>query len=138
MVWVDRDTFYIRHVEFPLTYSLVKKNVNPTTLVNSTDPFSNLKNIDSVTMLLLADIDSFNTPVQIDAPIQPQDALPAFRRALSVPSFPDQTMQHYQPSELAPLSPSQRYLLQRYKTVPPQPFRLEPLNYKASPTPLSH
>lgn len=128
-LWIDRDSFYIRHVELPVVYTLVKKSSDPTTLVNATDPFSSLRNIDSVKMTVLADFDSFNTPVQVDAPAQPQDALPAFRRALSFPAATDSTLQHYQPSELAPLSPSQRSLLQRYKTTPP-------LNYQYRPSPL--
>src|SRR5579859_382347 len=71
-IWVDQSSFYVRHVELPLTY--MPEKMSSPILTNTNGLLNALAQVNKVNMLLTVDLDQFNQPFSVE---EPSDAQPA-------------------------------------------------------------
>lgn len=135
-IWVDRSSFFVRHVELPISYT-PEKSAEPSPALTpaeaESNPLSALSHISKVNILVSLDADNFNAPITFTEPTDAQDAQQAFQQAMSAGGLGGgagfgagalgtgatgmPTNLPTTPTELPTLTPQQKQQLLRYQQM---------------------
>jgi len=114
VVWVDKSTFYVRHIEIPISYAINQSSNEEASFA----PLAALSQINKAIILIKVDLDNFNEPIQFVEPtdaLEAKDALAASFGKMMTPGLPSAEGT----SELPSLTPAQRLQLQQLNSISP-------------------
>ncbi len=114
-VWVDRSSYYVRHVELPLLYTLEKPAAGKA-VTDTSNPFAGLQDAEQVRLSLIMDFDKFDQPVTFEEPKDAQDAQEVFQQMMGA-QMPKNSQFGEGTSELPNLTPAQKAELQRLQKM---------------------
>lgn len=112
-LWVDRSTFFIRHIELPLVYTKPVGQVN--TMVADTSPLASLAQFQSLHIAVVMNLDKFNQPVAFEAPANAEDAQQVLQNLMGTSLTGSKSAKPVVPTELPTLTPQQQKMLEQYK-----------------------
>ncbi len=117
-LWVDKSSFYVRHIEVPITY-LMPAQSDPIAESSTMIPLAALSQINKAVILVKADLDNFDQPIQFVEPTDALDAKEAFAASFGRMMSPG--MQSSEgTSELPTLTPYQKTQLQKLNSISPE------------------
>jgi hypothetical protein len=113
-LWVDRASYFVRHLESSLTFTPDKSMIQNEDTVMQGNPLAGISEVDQVTLSTTVDLDKFNQAVTFEEPQDAQDASEFFSKMMTAtPSAGASSMEL--PSELQGLSPQQKAELEKLK-----------------------
>jgi hypothetical protein len=114
-LWVDRGTFFIRHVELPLVYT---KPADTAELpVDRTNPLANLAKFQTLKISIMMTFDKFNVPLKFEEPTDAEDAQQAFQKIMGGSATGAGMPSGINPSELPSLTPQQKMQLEQFNKM---------------------
>jgi hypothetical protein len=122
-LWIDRSSFFISHMDIPMTYTVEKKEKSEdaqamtAALGGSTNPFAALDEVEKIKMSFTIDLKDFNQPVAFEEPTDAQDAKEAFQSMMGKSSAMPAPSLGVGSSELPGLTPAQKLQLQKYEKM---------------------
>jgi hypothetical protein len=124
-LWVDRSSFYLTHMDLPITYLVEKKDKSADSaaggsMTGSGSPLAALDEVDKVKMLFTIDLKDFNQSVSFEEPQDAQDAKEAFQDMMGKAAVTPPSTFGVGSSELPGLTPTQKAQLQKYEQMKQQ------------------